>query len=103
MTYAEPTERAALIRGLRAIADYLESNPEVPASSYTSVYAFPPDSDCPRMRAEIDVIATRLGTEAHEAAEGRHYLATRSFGPVEYRALAICKQACHATTEEVTE
>ena len=103
MTYATPTGRPALIAGLRAIADYLESNPEVPASNYTSVYAFPPDNDCAGIRAEIDAIAAQLGTAARETAEGRHYLATRSFGPVEYRAVAICKQACHATAEEVTE
>jgi hypothetical protein len=43
MTYADSTERAALIGGLRALADYLESNPEVPAPGYTDVFIFPPD------------------------------------------------------------
>ena len=31
MTYAGNSERAALIGGFRALADYLESNPDVPA------------------------------------------------------------------------
>ncbi len=35
MTYADSTERAALIGGLRALADYLESNPEIPAPIYS--------------------------------------------------------------------
>ncbi len=90
MTYADSTERAALIGGLRALADYLESNPKVPAPSYSDVFTFPPDGDCAGMRAEIDAIAERIGTKARETVRG-HYVATRSFGPVEYRAVAICQ------------
>jgi hypothetical protein len=88
MTYADSTERAALISGLRSLADYLESNPEVPAPSYPAVYTFPSDGEWAEMRAEIDATAARLGVIAHEASGG-HYVATRSFGPVEYRAVAI--------------
>jgi hypothetical protein len=46
MTYSDPTQRAAFIGGLRALADYLESNPEVPAPIYSTVHTFPPDGDC---------------------------------------------------------
>jgi hypothetical protein len=88
MTYSDPTERAALIGGFRALADYLESNPEVPAPSYSAVYTFPPDSDWPAMRAEISAIATRLDVVAYKTISG-HYVAVRSFGPIEYRAVAI--------------
>jgi hypothetical protein len=97
MTYANPTERTALISGFCALADYLESNPGVPAPSYADVYAFPPDGDCRDMRAEIDAIADLLGTQARETAGGQHYTAARSFGPVCYRATAICKHAPHDT------
>jgi hypothetical protein len=90
MTYANATERQALIFGLRALADYLESNPYVPAPGYSDVLAFPPDGDCAGMRAEIDVIAERIGVEARETVRG-HYVAARTFGPVEYRAVAICQ------------
>ena len=41
MNHADSTERAALISGLRALADYLESNPEVPAPAYPAVHTFP--------------------------------------------------------------
>jgi hypothetical protein len=99
MTYADITERTALISGLRALADYLESNPEIPAPSYSDVVAFPPDSECPTVRAEIDAIAARLGVSARETSGG-HYVATRSFGPVEYRAVAICKQNHHGKNQE---
>jgi hypothetical protein len=88
MAYADSTERTALISGLRTLADCLESNPEVPAPAYSAVYAFPPDGDWPVMRAEIDSIAARLGVIARETVGG-HYVAVRSFGPVEYRAVAI--------------
>lgn len=102
MTYANADERAAFIKGLRALADYLESSPDVPTPGFTTtVHVFPPDGPCAEMRAEIDVIAQRLGTTARLAAEGRHYLATRAFGPVEYRAVAICK-TCHHDQDEVT-
>jgi hypothetical protein len=88
MTYSDPTERTALIGGLRALADYLESNPEVPAPIYATVHAFPTDGDWAVMRAEIDAIAAPLGVIAHRTAGG-HYVAARSFGPVEYRAVVI--------------
>jgi hypothetical protein len=91
MTYAEPDERTALIQGFRVLADYLESNPDIPVTSYAAVYAFPSDGACAGMRAEIDSIATRLGVGAHETADGSHYTAIRSFGLVEYRAVAICR------------
>jgi hypothetical protein len=88
MTYSDSTERAQLIDGLRGLADYLESNPQLPAPSCPTVYAFPPAGDWAEMRAEIDATAARMGVLAHLAGGG-HYVATRSFGPVEYRAVAI--------------
>jgi hypothetical protein len=89
MTYADSTQRAALIGGLRALADYLESNPEVPAPIYADVRTFPPAGDWPAMHAEIDVIASRLTVVAYSRSHGGHYVASRFFGPVEYRAVAI--------------
>jgi hypothetical protein len=88
MTYADSVERAALIGGLRGLADYLESNPEVPAPVYSTVYAFPLDSQWAGMRTEIDTIAVRLGVTARKTSAG-HYVATRCFGSVEYHAVAI--------------
>jgi hypothetical protein len=88
MTYADSTERTALINGLRGMADYLESNPEVPAPIYTDMLTFPPNGEWAEMRAEIDAIAARLGVTARKSYGG-HYVASRYFGPVEYRAVAI--------------
>lgn len=91
MTYADSTERAALISGLRDLADYLESSPEVPAPIYSSMLTFPPDGNWAGMRAEIDAIAARLGVPVRLTGGG-HYAAARYFGPVEYRAVAIPPQ-----------
>jgi len=95
MSYASPDERAALIDGFRALADYLEANPGLPVGRDADVYTFPPDGNCAAERAEIDGIAEMLGCQPHETAGRRHYRASRSFGPVEYRAVAICDQPCH--------
>ena len=62
------------------------------------MYVFPPDGDCPVMRAEIDAIAELLGSQPRETADHQHYGVTRSFGPVEYRAVAICKHHHHDET-----
>ena len=88
MNHADSTTRAAIISGFRALADYLESNPEVPVPAYPVVHTFPPDGDWPQMRAEIDATAAQLGVNAHLTGGG-HYVAARFFGPVEYQAVAI--------------
>ena len=83
-----PPSAPRLFSGLRGLADYLESNPEMPTPIYSTVYAFPPAGDWAGMCAEIDAIAARMGVTACVTGGG-HYVAARSFGPVEYRAVAI--------------
>jgi hypothetical protein len=87
MTFANPTERAHLIRGFRGLADYLESIPELPTPVYSTVYAFP-CGEWPEMCADIDAIAAFLRVPV-SITVGGHYVAVRAFGPVEYRAVAI--------------
>jgi len=87
MTYAGSSERAALIRGLRDLADYLNSSAEIPAPVYTDLFIFPPAGTDAERHAEIDVIAARLG-ETPQTICG-HYVVSRFFGPVQYRAVAI--------------
>jgi hypothetical protein len=88
MTYADSTERAALISGLRGLAEYLEFNPEIPAPIYSTVHAFPSDGNWAGMCAEIDATAARMNVTAC-VTWGGHYVAARYFGPVEYRAVGI--------------
>ena len=89
MTYANTDERAAVLSGLRRLAEFLDSNPAIPAPIYVTIHTFPPaDDEWSGMTADIDAIAALLGVNA-EMTPGGHYVAARSFGPVEYRAVAI--------------
>jgi hypothetical protein len=89
MTYANPIQRQELITGLRALADFLESNPDVPAPQYTDVLVFPPHASDAENRNEIDAIASRIGSGTETSPARRHYMTSRRFGPVEYSAVAI--------------
>jgi hypothetical protein len=86
--YANDDERCRLIDGLRAVVQFLQDHPDVPAPCWVDILVFPPDGLDEEKRAEIDVIASRIGAEASESA-GSHYSCSVSFGPVEYRAVAI--------------
>jgi hypothetical protein len=89
MTYATAIERQALISGLRELAAFLENNPGVPAPKYTDVLVFPPHASDTENRREIDVIATRIGSGTEISSAYRHYITSRQFGAVGYRAVAI--------------
>jgi len=89
MTYANSAERQALICGLRGLADFLESNPDVPAPTYIDVLVFPPSASDVEKQREIDVIASRIGSGTEIYSSYRHYQTSRRFGPVQYRAVAI--------------
>lgn len=87
MTYADDSERPELIAGLRALAGFLESNPDVPAPKYTDVLVFPPYDSDEEKRREIDLIASCIDSKTETSCG--HYIASRRFGAVEYRAVAI--------------
>jgi len=89
MTYANATERQALISGLRELADFLDSNRDVPAPAYADFLVFPPAGSEDGKRREIDVIASLIGSGTATVSSYRHYQTSRRFGPVEYRAVAI--------------
>jgi hypothetical protein len=86
--YANHDERSCLIDGLRAVAQFLQDHTDVPVPRWTDVLVFPPDGPDEEKRAEIDIIAARIGAEASESTGG-HYSCSISFGPVEYRVVAI--------------
>jgi hypothetical protein len=88
--YANSEERAGLIAGLRDLAQFLDQNPDVPAPRWTDLLVFPPVGSNAEMFAEVDGIAGRIGTTASDAdSPAGHYSASRGFGPVQYRAVAI--------------
>jgi hypothetical protein len=88
INYPSPEHRGRLVAGLRALAEFIESCPDVPAPWSAGVMVFPPDGSDAEKRAEIDAIADLIGAQGH-FAHGGHYAVSRQFGPVEYRAVAI--------------
>lgn len=97
--YANSDERRQLIAGLRGLADYLDQNPDVPAPRFgTSVHVFPQAGTEAAARTEIDAIAARIGVLAAETSGG-HYVASRFFGPVEYRTVAIPRDRTETSPE----
>jgi hypothetical protein len=89
VSYANADERGRLIAGIRALAAFLQDHPDVPAPRWADVYVFPPRGTDEQMHAEIDQIAARIGTVVTDDADHGHYAASRHFGPVQYRAVAI--------------
>jgi hypothetical protein len=79
VSYADQDERNRLIDGLRAVAQFLHDNPDVPAPRWTDVLVFPLDGSDEEKRAEIDVIASRVGVEPREIVSGHYSLVFRTF------------------------
>jgi len=99
--YADNQERARLIAGLRDLAEFLDRNPQVPAPRYADLLVFPPRGTDAEMFAEVDTIAGQIGvTATQNDTPDRHYIASRYFGPVQYRAVAIPQAARNDRNEE---
>ncbi|MEO3790395.1 hypothetical protein ABGB14_09285 [Nonomuraea sp. B10E15] len=88
------THRTAFINGLLDLAVFLEAHPDVPVPPSVTVHHFPrPGSDAAQC-AEIDQLATLIGSEIdYEESPYDHYGTSRLFGPVEYRAVAVLATA----------
>jgi hypothetical protein len=90
MTYANEEERNGLIAGLRDLADFLEGRQEVPAPRWADLMVFPSAGTESETRQEVDGIAALIGSGIDDQVPGYdHYTTSRSFGPVQYRAVAI--------------
>lgn len=90
MHYANADERGSLIAGLRALAEFLEECPDVPAPRWADVLVFPPGSTDTQAQTEVAAIAALIGSVVSDETEsGGHYTTSRAFGPVQYRAVAI--------------
>ena len=99
--YTDDQERTRLIAGLRDLAEFLDQNPQVPAPRYTDLLVLPPRGTDAETFAEVDVIAGQIGVTAsqNDTPDG-HYIASRYFGPVQYRAVAIPQAARNDRSEE---
>ena len=62
----------------------------MPAPWKANLLVFPPEASDAEMFAEIDTIAELIGADASDdGSPSGHYSAVRSFGPMQYRAVAI--------------
>jgi hypothetical protein len=78
--------RHQIITGLRALADFLETNPAVPVPEYGRDFdVFPRACDDNSSAALVDRVAALLGVQVDDRRPfGGHYTASRSFGRITY-------------------
>ena len=101
MNHADAEERSRLITGLRDLADFLETRPEVPAPRWADVFVFPSSTTDDEMKHEIDAVAALIGSSVDDGtAEHLNYVTTRNFGPVQYRAVAIQSSSSPSDSDE---
>lgn len=83
--------RTNVIDGLRQLADYLASHPDVPVGPLGwDVQVFKLDPDEAARRDEVGRIAAILGVQVTDnTAIGGRYTASRAFGEVTYEAICI--------------
>ncbi|WP_061296209.1 hypothetical protein [Herbidospora cretacea] len=91
-------QRTEMIAGLRALADFMEARPAIPVLADVTVYTFATRAADEVMKAEIDDYAAQFETPI--TFERGHYATSRNFGPVEWRAVAICSTAAPYRTQE---
>lgn len=87
--------RAQTIAGLRQLADHLETHPELPVKEYGFDLTIYPEADTDAAgRAEVDRIADILDvTPTDNTPMGGHYIASKIFGRISYRAVHISSRA----------
>jgi hypothetical protein len=87
--------RAQTITGLRRLADYLENHPALPVKEYGFDLTIYPQADTDAAgRAEVDRIADILDVAPVDNTPiGGHYIASKAFGRVSYRAVHIPSRA----------
>jgi hypothetical protein len=90
--YANADQRKSLVAGLRSLAEFLDAHPDVPAPRWVDVMVFPCDGTDEQRRAEVDEIAVLIDGIIDQTSSRGHYVASRHFGPVEYRAIAIPRE-----------
>ena len=93
MTGYDP--RADLIAGLRDMADFLETNPDIPTPDSLPVLHYFPDGETDADKRDgVDKIAAYLGSSIDfGSVKYGHYVTGIAFGPVRYQAVAITTEA----------
>jgi hypothetical protein len=90
MFNTDPAVRDRFITGLRQLADYLDTHPDVPVPPYGTTIDVHADLADNGGKAQVDAVAAQLGVEVHdETAKDGHYTAMRDFSSVGYCVVAI--------------
>jgi hypothetical protein len=86
----DPGAKGRFIRALRDLADYLDRNMAIPVPAHGATVLLHASSADDGGRAQVDRIAKLMGAEVNDdTANGGHYWAVRSFGPIGYEVVAI--------------
>jgi hypothetical protein len=95
MSYtADPAIRDEFIAALRELASFLAGNPAVPVPEYGTDILLSASSIDDGGQAQVDHAARLLNVPViNDTAQDGHYRAARSFGPIEYRIVAISDAA----------
>src|SRR3954454_10148787 len=84
------TTRTDFVAGLHALADFIDTNPDLPVPPFQTDIPIHIRGSDEEQRTEVDRLAALLEVSAvDETDTGGHYTATRAFGPVEYRCVAV--------------
>jgi hypothetical protein len=88
------TTRTKVITGLRQLADYLDTHPDLPVARYGwDCHVYTDQTSDTDARAEVDTIAAVLGVNVDDRTSQRgHYTAARTFGLVTYEAVHVPAQ-----------
>lgn len=95
----DPATRAAFIAGLRDLADFLDTNPNVAVSVQETRILIVPTADTDEENCrEIDEFAAASGAAVFDdLADTGEYNAALTFGPVEYMALTYTAERLAAS------
>jgi hypothetical protein len=74
MTYASPIRRQEFLTGLRVLADFLASHPEVPAPPSADVLVLTPVASDSAKRRDIGVITSHIGSGTETFSPYRRYV-----------------------------
>lgn len=94
--------RAAYVNGLRDLADFLESRPEIPVPDTGETISLFAAGTAREQRAQVDYAGELLhGLVTDETARGGDLYAERRFGPVTYEMIAVGAGAEFRTGQDV--
>ncbi|MFC4535292.1 hypothetical protein [Sphaerisporangium dianthi] len=87
---AHTPDRLAYINGLRDLADFLDTNPDIPTpEGMVTAYCFPHGTD-EDIRAQVDQVARLLGSDIDPYEHVLDHYSTRiTFGVAEYKAVGL--------------